>query len=206
MNSISNPYAKPSTPSTSLNNPPALSRQQWMVVTAAILVTIALRVFDIPMVNLGSMIAMTLLIGVASRNPVWALLPLGVRLLTDVIIEMKTGFGFFPSWPFDYGAYILIFALGYISTPTKYASTVVGSLTAVGLYFVISNTGVWWASGMYPHTADGLMTCLTNGLPFARGTIWGNLLLAPVFFALWNGATARAAVGGLKTEPAAETV
>ena len=166
-----------------------MTAKQWMVIGGAVLLTIALRVIGTPIANFGSMIALTLLIGATMRSPIWGLLPLGVRLLTDVVIEVHTGYGFFAGWPFDYTAYILIYAIGTLVPTTNYARMVTGSLTSVVLYFAISNFGAWWSMDMYPQTAGGLWTCYLNGIPFARGTVWGNLLFAPVFFALWNQAT-----------------
>ena len=74
-----------------------MTAKQWCVIGGAVLVTIALRVVGTPIANFGSMVALTLLVGAVSRSPVWGLLPLAVRLLTDVVIELKTGYGFFAS-------------------------------------------------------------------------------------------------------------
>jgi len=38
----------------------------------------------------------------------------------------------------------------------------------------------------YSRSATGLVECFVNAIPFARGTILGNLIAAPAFFAMWN--------------------
>ena len=166
---------------------------QWLVLGAAVGLTVLLRLVNSPWLNFGSMIALTLLCGSIKGHRALLLLPLCVRLLTDVIIEARTGYGFFPSWPFDYSAYVLILAIGHF-VPTRHALKVLGgTLASVGVYFVISNLGVWmlWPD-TYPRTFGGLVTCFVKAIPFVRGTIYGNLLIAPVFFAAWNyaGSTA----------------
>jgi len=39
---------------------------------------------------------------------------------------------------------------------------------------------------MYPQTISGLIECFTLAIPFARGTILGNLIAVPIFFTAWN--------------------
>ena len=164
---------------------------QWAVLVTAVVLTILLRVVDSPITNFSSMVALTLLCGSVTGHRAVILLPLAIRLLTDVLVHLRTGYGFFPSWPFDYSAYLLIFMLGRFVPANRYGIVVAGSVVAVIMYFVLSNLGVWFLwSDTYPRTAAGLVDCFVKALPFARGTIYGNLLIAPIFFVAWNVVTA----------------
>ena len=131
------------------------------------------------------------------RHPIAFLLPLAIRVLTDGLLHWKTGYGFFPSWPLDYLAYVLIFFVGRQIQPKRYLAVVTGSVASIAIYFLLSNFGVWlmWAD-TYSRSVAGLVECFVKAVPFARGTILGNLIAAPAFFALWN-AFAVADTGGL---------
>lgn len=168
-----------------------MKTRQLIVLISACVITVALRFAEIPLWNFGSMAALALLCGTVIRHPAGILLPLGIRLLTDVLIQMKTGYGFFSSWPLDYAAYILIFfIIGKRIAPRRASMVVSGSLASVAVYFLMSNFGVWWLGTMYPPTLAGLMSCYTMAIPFANGTLAGNMLFAPLFYVAWNMATA----------------
>lgn len=154
---------------------------QILVVVGASVVAIALRFAEIPMSNFGCMAALALLCGSVIRSPYGALVPLGVRVISDVLIYFKTGYGFFSSWPFDYAAYVLIFfGVGRLVRSADAIKAVAGSFASAVIYFVVSNFGVWAATEFYPHTVAGLFECYTLGLPFASGTFVGNVLFGPV--------------------------
>lgn len=165
------------------------------------IVSIALRLVDSPISNFSSMIALALFSGAVIRHPAAFLLPVAIRAVTDLLIQAKTGYGFFASWPFDYAAYAAIFLFAtYSVRPHRTASIAGGSIVAVCTYFILSNLGVWIMTDMYPQTAAGLMECFTLAIPFARGTVLGNLIAVPIFFAGWNllavPATTAETVGG----------
>jgi hypothetical protein len=87
---------------------------------------------------------------------------------------------------FDYAAYLLVMLAGYILRPQTTSRTLAAGLVSAVLFFLISNTGAWCmplnGQYLYPQTAQGLLQCLINGLPFARGTLAGDLLLTPLLF------------------------
>ncbi len=186
-----NPYATSQADSSKTRSAQPISTRQVAVVLAACLLTVCLRLFDTPMANFGTMVALALFCGSVVKHPVAVFMPLAIRATTDFLVHWKTGYGFFESWPFDYSAYALVFFLGSVIPSKKYAAVCFGGLASVGAYFVISNLGVWYMwPDTYPRTAAGLMNCFNLALPFARGTIVGNLIAVPVFFAAWNSATA----------------
>jgi hypothetical protein len=49
-------------------------------------------------------------------------------------------------------------------------------------FFLITNFATWWVSGIYPHTAAGLLNCYLLALPFFRFTLAGDAAFAVVFF------------------------
>ena len=68
-------------------------------------------------------------------------------------------------------------------SPARFAGAVGGaSLT----FFLVSNFGVWLASGHggYPHTWAGLIECYTMGVPFLSRTLLGDGLYTFVLFGL----------------------
>jgi hypothetical protein len=43
------------------------------------------------------------------------------------------------------------------------------------MFFVLTNSAVWWTSAWYPATLIGLGECYSAGLPFFRWTVQGDL-------------------------------
>ena len=124
----SNPYQSPTDQTGAHGIGSSRTAAGWIVITCVCLISICLRLIDSPVSNLSSMVALALFCGTVFRHPAGWLLPLGIRLLTDCIIHMKTGYGFFPSWPLDYSAYLLIYAAGFAIPATRRWS--VGERTA----------------------------------------------------------------------------
>lgn len=97
---------------------------------------------------------------------------------------------------FDYSTMAGIAFLGTtLPSQLKWPRIVGYSLAGSLGFFLVSNFACW-CSGMffstgtplYPSTIDGLMTCYTMGIPFYRGTLFGDLfytiLLFGAYFAL----------------------
>ena len=202
MSATTNQYE---TPETARGN--GMSTGQLGVLIVVSLLTVATRLVDSPMANLSTMAVLALFAGTVVRHPAGLLLPLLIRVLTDGIVHLQTGYGFFPSWPFDYSAYVLIYVIGLAiprqplqgedATPGRLigrlAAVVGGTSLSVLIYFVLSNFGVWqmWPD-TYPPTVAGLMDCFTKAIPFVKGTIWGNMVAGPVFYVAWYMVSAAA--------------
>lgn len=56
--------------------------------------------------------------------------------------------------------------------------TLAGSLQ----FFITTNFVVWATSGMYAHTAAGLVQCYTMALPFLRNSVVSDLLFSGLLF------------------------
>ena len=154
-----------------------VNRSQLIVVFCAALLTIGCRLVDLPLANLGMMAAFAMLCGTAFRGHYAILLPVAVRVLTDALVHLKTGYGFFESWPFDYSAYLLIYCLGIWlpaagprsgsakSYVLRAVSVILAMVSGIAIYFALSNFGVWllWPD-TYPRTAAGLVDCFFDGV------------------------------------------
>lgn len=57
----------------------------------------------------------------------------------------------------------------------------VAVLSGIGFYLT-TNAAVWFFTGAYPATADGLAASYLAGLPFLKWTILGNLCYAAILF------------------------
>ncbi|WP_182865004.1 DUF6580 family putative transport protein [Rhodopirellula sp. JC639] len=60
-----------------------------------------------------------------------------------------------------------------------------GALAASTLFFVVSNFGVWLGP-WYPATAQGLIACFTNAIPFYGYTLAGDLCFVAVMFGAYE--------------------
>ncbi len=164
-----------------------MNKTSWIVVAAACVVAVSLRLIDRPYMNFSALGALAVLCGAVVR-PAWLGIGivLGCRTLTDGIIEAKTGHGFYGSWMFDYTAYVAIFALGRWIQPRHIPAAFGTGLLAGAAFFLISNLGVWCmpheaGQYLYPRTLAGLTACFENAIPFARGTFLGDIGFTVVF-------------------------
>ena len=165
---------------------------QLLVLTAACLLTIFLRTVPIAVpgtpATLDCMLALTLILGSGLRGKWWApFAPLLVRLLTDTIIHVKTGYGFYPSMILDYMVYAgIVVTAGWIPT-RRWSFVVAGALLSPLLFYAVSNFGVWWLwPETYSRSLYGLMQCYTIGLPHLRVSLVSNFAFCVVFFSAWN--------------------
>lgn len=90
-----------------------------------------------------------------------------------------------------YAAFGVVVVLGrlFLRHEAKAGQVVKASLSASVIFFLLTNLGVWAASGMYPHTPAGLLACYVAGLPFFGNTLLGDLLYSMVLFGGYAWAT-----------------
>lgn len=189
-----------------------MKKSLWIVIVAAAAVTGALRLGNIPTLNFSAMGAFAVLCGATVRPAILGLvLPLGLRLITDLVLEVRTGHGFYGSMLFDYLAYSCLFLIGAGIRPRSLVMAAGAGLSAASVFFVLSNLGVWCmpheGSYLYPRTLDGLIACYINGIPFARGTFLGDTLFTVAFFLpLTAGIVARDQSASTTSKPVTEPV
>jgi len=94
---------------------------------------------------------------------------------------------FYPGSIFTYISFILIALIG-ISLLKKISirNLFVSALLASVIFFIVSNFGVWFSSGMYPRNLEGLISCYIAGIPFFKNTIFGNLFYTITMFGLFE--------------------
>ena len=106
-------------------------------------------------------------------------LPLLALFISDYFI------GFYGTDMFYvYGSYLLIGLVGFWLKDHKKPLNILGSsLYASGLFFLITNFGVWaYPNNWYPHTISGLMQSYLLALPFFKATLFSDLGYTIVLF------------------------
>lgn len=125
-------------------------------------------------------VAALALFGAATFERKWLglVVPLAAMLLSDALI------GFHNSMGAVYFSFGLTWLLGYWALRKPTVSRVAAaSVSSSVLFFLITNSAVWYGSTFYPQTIQGLMACYTAGLAFYNGTSFGlNGLLGDLFF------------------------
>ncbi len=167
-----------------------MNRTTILMLAGACSVAVLLRIVPLPLgYNFSALGALALFSGSAIKRPWLAmLLPLICRAITDTLLHVKTGYGFYESMAFDYLAYALICLVGRFISGRSAVSVVSGGIVSACLFFFVSNFGVWALASDHQYTRDfsGLILCLTKGLPFAKGTFAGDIVFSVAFFYLWN--------------------
>lgn len=113
-------------------------------------------------------------------------IPLAVRFVSDIFL------GFF-SWPLMVAVYAshisgVLFGLWIKKAkPSFFGKTfkiILSSLGASVLFFLVTNFAFLYAE--YPHTWAGIVSAYTNGLPFLRGTMVGDMSYVLVLFGAYE--------------------
>jgi hypothetical protein len=152
------------------------------VVTALVLIAALSRLLPHPE-NFSPVGAIALFAGcyISDRRLAF-LLPLGTMLLSDLLLEITTGYGFHPILLWVYASFALITMIGFLLRGREQRQTImVASLTGSVLFFIITNFGQW-ATGYYGYEAGTLMHSYVQAIPFFRGTVLGDLFYNLVLF------------------------
>lgn len=105
------------------------------------------------------------------------LVPLTGMFLSDLVL----GFSFIT--PVVYVAFALIVCLGFWLRRQHTASRIaLAALAGAGLFFVLTNFGVWIIGSLYPRTWAGLADCYVAAIPFFRNTLFSSLLYSALLF------------------------
>ena len=88
--------------------------------------------------------------------------------------------GFYPGWLFNYLSYgfILFFGLSMKNSLFSFFSR---GFTSEGVFFVVSNFGVWLSGGIYPPTGQGLLDCYLMAIPFLKTSLLGTVFFLAGF-------------------------
>jgi len=82
-------------------------------------------------------------------------------------------------------AVIALFSSNYLRGRVGFVNTTATTVGASVLFFLVTNFGVWAQGKMYTLTFSGLMHSYTNGLPFFRNTLAGDLFYTSALFGLY---------------------
>lgn len=112
-------------------------------------------------------------------------LPLIVRFISDIFL------GFF-SWPLMvavYAAHLFGVILGVWirreeDGAARWLRVIASGAFSAAVFFLVTNFAFLYKE--YPHTAAGVMLSYTNGLPFLRGTVVGDVGYTVALFAIFE--------------------
>lgn len=104
------------------------------------------------------------------------LIPLSAMFISDIFL------GFHRVIPYVYVSFIIIALIGGMLKKYKWQSLAAASLASSVLFFLITNFGVWAASGMYQQNISGLVQSYAMGIPFFRNTLISDLFYSFSFF------------------------
>lgn len=127
--------------------------------------------------NFAPVAAIALLSGVMFGRKYALLVPLGILLVSDMIL------GLYSSFVFTWLAFGLIAIYGTLFRQASFTRRVLlGGFGSAVIFFIVSNVGTWIAGHMYPLTLAGLIDCFYMALPFFRATLVSDLVYSGVLF------------------------
>ena len=130
------------------------------------------------MPNFAPIGALALFTGLYSTRKSWLFIPLVVMFISDAFI----GFYDWKIMLVIYSSFLVYVAIGKIVKNNKSAFTIIGGTFAGALIFYLTtNFAVWYFSGMYPRTLQGLILCYEMALPFFRNSLLGDVFYVGVF-------------------------
>ena len=91
---------------------------------------------------------------------------------------------FYSGFYWQYISYILIIFAGLFIFNRGISLTKMfgGMISSSGIFFLVSNFGVWAGGTMYQKNFGGLITCYAAGVPFIHNTIISDVLFTTVLF------------------------
>lgn len=132
------------------------------------------------------------LFGAAYFSQRWMaiIIPLAAAFLSDLylnnVVYAISGspfIWFYQGFYWVYGAYALTAILGFlILTKVSVLRVGLGALAGAILFYLVTNFACWPGSTLYTQDFPGLITCMTAGLPFFKGTLAGNVIYSVVLF------------------------
>ncbi len=130
--------------------------------------------------NFAPLAAVALFSGVYFNKKYGWLLPLGIYVLSDLII------GLHNTVIFTWSSILIIYFLGRsLQRKKTVISTFLYTLVSSVIFFVVTNFGVW-LMGWYPPTLEGLVQCFIYALPFFRMSLVSNFVYVIVFFGVYE--------------------
>lgn len=154
-----------------------MNRPRFLVLCAMIVAGVAARFIPHPP-NFSPVGALALFAGAtfASKRAAF-LVPLLIMFISDLVLGLSA------ITPVVYASFGIIVWLGSglreQHRPILVAS---GAIAGAGVFFVVTNLGVWALGTLYPRTVPGLAACFAAALPFFGNTVASDLLYAATLF------------------------
>ncbi|HEU0266019.1 MAG TPA: DUF6580 family putative transport protein [Candidatus Saccharimonadaceae bacterium] len=151
-----------------------LNRDVWLLLLFAALAVSWRLIPHMP--NFAPLGAVAVLAGRSCgwRRGVW--IPAAAFMLSDAVI------GFYAGFEWTWLGYVLIVGAGALTRRLPWAwAAPLGALGTSSIFYLVSNFGVWLASGMYAPSISGLIACYVLALPFFGATILSDMVFVMTF-------------------------
>ena len=168
-----------------------LDTRKSLLATLLIFLVVAFRVVEHPF-NATPMVAVMLFSAAIFKDWRWKIaVPALALLLSDLLIELKNGYGFHSATDMVYATFGVIFIAGYyLLRKISALRIVMASLTASILFYLITNFAFFYpaapianpALGHYPHNFTGIIASYQAGLPFFKNMLLGDLMFSGILF------------------------
>lgn len=168
-----------------------LDTRKSFLATLLIFLVVALRVVEHPF-NATPMVAVMLFSAAVFKDWRWKIgVPVLALVLSDLLIELKNGYGFHSSTFMVYATFGFIFTVGYfLLKKINVLRIVMASLTASILFYLITNFAFFYPEapiadpslGHYPHNFSGIIASYQAGLPFFKNMLVGDLMFSGILF------------------------
>lgn len=118
------------------------------------------------------------------------LLPLGSMFLSDLLFQALFSFGvsttpgFYDGQWVNYILFTGLTVIGWFVSERKPLHIFLGALVGPVVYFLASNASTWAAGGgwHHPHTWEGFVQTMADGVPFFKGSLFATLLFSAVLY------------------------
>lgn len=157
--------------------------------------------------NLMPVGAVALFAGSRLRAAYAYLLPVGVMLLSDLLLIAPLQRLGWPAFGWGrlvvYASFLGYVLLGRVVGPRSASPLAIGGTALLGgaQFFLITNFAVWPNNPMYAQDLSGLLACYVAGLPFYRNTLLADLACSGLFF-VGHAALLHLAAARHKEQPA----
>ena len=168
-----------------------LDTRKSLLASLLVFLVVSYRVVEHPF-NATPMVAVMLFSAAVFKDWSWKIgVPVAALLLSDLLIELKNGYGFHSSTFMVYATFAVIFIGGYfLLKKINFGRIVMASLSASIVFFLITNFAFFYPEaavadgslGHYPHNLVGIIASYQAGLPFFKNMLVGDLLFSGILF------------------------
>lgn len=139
------------------------------------------RLMDLPP-NFSPIASIALFSGFYFRKKAFFLLPVVILFISDLIL----GFYQWELMMSVYVSFVAILFVGKLIEKRTNLKLLFVSLFAAVIFFLVTNTSVWFFTPWYEKSLEGLLLCYNLALPFFRNTLFGNLFFTFTIFMIYD--------------------